>query len=105
MRTNPPLPPGQRDIESFPRFGLTPFAVRFPKETGTARIQITGDVEASVEVSKELDLVARVEQCSDFHCVTTWTHRALHWSGIRFSDFYQQIVMPLAGPAPGAAFV
>jgi DMSO/TMAO reductase YedYZ molybdopterin-dependent catalytic subunit len=51
------------------------------------------------------DLIARVEQCSDFHCVTTWTRRALQWSGVRFSDFYQQIVVPLARPAPDAAFV
>jgi DMSO/TMAO reductase YedYZ molybdopterin-dependent catalytic subunit len=105
MRTSPPLPPGQRAIESFPRFGLTPFAVRFPKETGTARIQITGDVETPLEVGKELDLVARVEQCSDFHCVTTWTRRALQWSGFRFSDFYRQIVVPLAKPSPDATFV
>lgn len=99
------LPPGQREIENFPRFGLTPFAVRFPTEIEIARIQIAGDVEASIEVVKELELVARVEQCSDFHCVTTWTRRALQWSGIRFSDFYQQIVVPLARPSPGATFV
>jgi DMSO/TMAO reductase YedYZ molybdopterin-dependent catalytic subunit len=105
MRTNPALPPGQREIESFPRFGLTPFAVRFPAALEAPRIQIGGDVEASVEVGKELERVARVEQCSDFHCVTTWTRRALQWSGIRFSDFYQQIVVPLARPAPGATFV
>lgn len=102
---NPPLPPGQREIESFPRFGLTPFAVRFPTEIERARIRITGDVEAAVEVSEELALIGRVEQCSDFHCVTTWTRRSLQWSGIRFSDFYQQIVMPLARPSPGATFV
>ncbi len=28
-----PLPPGQRDTATFPRFGLTQFARRFPKET------------------------------------------------------------------------
>lgn len=105
MGENSPLPPGQREIESFPRFGLTPFAVRFPTEIETAKIRIAGDVGTPVEISKELDRVARVEQCSDFHCVTTWTRRALQWSGIRFSDFYQQIVVPLAQPSPGAAFV
>lgn len=98
------LPPGQREIETFPRFGLIPFAVRFPRTLET-RIQIGGDVEASVEVGKELDRIARVEQRSDFHCVTTWTRRGLRWGGIRFSDFYQQIVVPLARPSPGATFV
>lgn len=105
MRTSPALPSGQREIENFPRFGLTPFAVRFPTAIETAKIQIVGDVETSVEVGIELEHIARVEQCSDFHCVTTWTRRALQWSGIRFSDFYWQIVVPLAGPSPDATFV
>ena len=99
------LPPGQREIDHFPRFGLIPFAVRFPKTIETVTIQISGDVEASIEIGKELERVPRVEQISDFHCVTTWTRRALRWSGYRFSDFYQQIVMPLARPASGATFV
>ena len=105
MRTNPALPPGQREIENFPRFGLTPFAVRFPTAIETAKVEIVGDVETSVEVGIEIEHIARVEQCSDFHCVTTWTRRALQWSGIRFSDFYQRIVVPLAGPSPDATFV
>jgi DMSO/TMAO reductase YedYZ molybdopterin-dependent catalytic subunit len=105
MKTNPTLPPGQREIAGFPRFGLTPFAVRFPKTIETIKLQIAGDVETPIEVGKELDLVARVEQCSDFHCVTTWTRRALRWSGIRFSDFYHQIVVPLAVPSLDATFV
>ncbi len=105
MGTNGILPPGQREIESFPRFGLIPFAVRFPTDLGTVQIQIAGDVRTSVAVGSELEDVARVEQCSDFHCVTTWTRRALPWSGIRFADFYQQIVVPLAGPPEDATFV
>ena len=105
MGTNGILPPGQREIESFPRFGLIPFAVRFPKDIGTAQIQIAGDVRTSIAVDAELECVPRVEQCSDFHCVTTWTRRALQWSGIRFSDFYEQIVVPLAEPPADATFV
>lgn len=70
---NATLPPGQYEIEHFPRFGLTPFAVRFPTTTGTATIQIAGDVNTPVEVSAELTSIFRVEQRSDFHCVTTWT--------------------------------
>lgn len=105
MKTNPTLPPGQREVENFPRFGLTPFAVRFPSVIDTVNIQIVGDVATPVEVGKELEVLTRVDQCSDFHCVTTWTRRALPWSGIRFSDFYQQIVVPLAGPSADARFV
>lgn len=105
MNRNAALPPGQYEIEHFPRFGLTPLAVRFPTTTDTITIQIVGDVNTLVEVSSELMSIVRVEQRSDFHCVTTWTRRGLEWGGIRFSDFYQQIVVPLAAPHPEASFV
>ena len=105
MKANPALPPGQREIEHFPRFGLTPFAFRFPTTIEAVRIQIGGDVETPIEVGIELTQIARVEQCSDFHCVTTWTSKGLHWSGVRFSDFYQQIAVPLAGASADATFV
>ena len=99
------LPPGQREAADFPRFGLTPFATRFPADTETIKIQIAGDVKTSIEVSTEMDRLTRVEQCSDFHCVTTWTTRSLSWSGVQFADFYQQIVVPLAGVPENATFV
>lgn len=105
MTMKPPLPPGQRAIEHFPRFGLTPFATRFPTELDAIRVQLGGDVRLAFEISHELASLERVEQHSDFHCVTTWTRRAVHWSGFRFADFYHQIVVPLAGPAPDASFV
>ena len=104
MTSRPPLPPGQKEIESFPRFGLAPFAVRFPKEFAV-RLRISGDVERDVEIGAELEQIGRVEQVSDFHCVTTWTRRALRWGGFRFADFYREIVVPLAAPAADAGFV
>ena len=105
MKTNPTLPPGQREINTFPRFGLTPFAKRFPENVGKAKILIGGDVQTHVQIGSELERVARVEQCSDFHCVTTWTRSGLQWGGIRFADFYRQIVVPLAGASADATFV
>ena len=36
MKIDSTLPPGQREIEIFPRFGLIPFAIRFPTTIGTA---------------------------------------------------------------------
>jgi len=99
------LPPGQRETEDFPRFGLTPFATRFPANAATVKIQIAGDVKTSIEVSTEMDRLARIEQSSDFHCVTTWTTRSLSWGGVRFADFYRQIVVPLAGASEDATFV
>ena len=105
MNSHPALPPGQREINTFPRFGLTPFAKRFPENAGDAKIPIGGDVQTPVQVGSELERIARVEQCSDFHCVTTWTRRGLQWGGMRFADFYQQLVVPLAAPAADATFV
>ena len=105
MKPSSALPPGQHEINTFPRFGLTPFAKRFPENTGDAKILIGGDVKTSVQVGVELQRVPRVEQCSDFHCVTTWSRRGLQWGGIRFGDFYRQVVVPLAGPLADATFV
>ena len=105
MKINSDLPPGQYESASFPRFGATPFADRFPSETSRIALSIAGDVRQAVSVGAELEGVARVDQCSDFHCVTTWTHRSLNWSGVRFVDFYREVVVPLAQPSEDATFV
>lgn len=104
MKERAPLPPGQRPRRDFPRFGLRPFAYRFPSETATVRIEIRGEVERVVEVSSELAQLPRVEWTADFHCVTTWSCCALVWSGYRFADFFEQFVRP-AGPSPEAGWV
>ena len=100
-----PLPPGQFEIAHFPRFGLTSFARRFPAITDCIKLQISGDVGTPIEVSHQLTQLPRIEQTSDFHCVTTWTRRGLTWSGYRFADFYTQIAVPLVGALPDANFV
>lgn len=99
------LPPGQIATDAFPRFGLTPFAERFPKQVQVIELDICGDVAASISVGEPLQRLPRVEQVADFHCVTTWTRRALRWSGFRFADFYEEIVVPMARPHPQATFV
>lgn len=105
MTRNNELPPGQREIDIFPRFGLTKFAHRFPSETDTVSIEIGGDVGQSIRISSELNQLERVDQKSDFHCVTTWTARKVSWGGFRFADFYQKLVTRLAQPDPDVAFV
>ena len=100
-----PLPIGQRERSDFPRFGLTHFAQRFPKETSRIEIQVVGEVENEVTLTDLLADLPRHEQVSDFHCVTTWSHRSIRWSGVRFADFYQQLVEPQARPRSGATLV
>ena len=93
-----PLAPGQRERSDFPRFGLTPFARRFPSQVSRPEVQIAGDVEHELLVPNVLDGLPRVEQVSDFHCVTTWSRRSLRWGGVRFADFYAGVVVPQARP-------
>ncbi len=100
-----PLPPGQFELDHFPRFGLSHFAERFPREPGQLQLRIGGDVDASIVVAEALGTLPRAEQVSDFHCVTTWSVRAQHWSGVRFADLYRRIVLPQARPHGDARFV
>lgn len=99
------LPPGQREMPSFPRFGLAQFARRFPGNTSRIELEVTGNVDNPVHLPDALAGLPRIEQVSDFHCVTTWSHRSLRWGGVRFADFYQKLVVPRAGPRRGATLV
>jgi DMSO/TMAO reductase YedYZ molybdopterin-dependent catalytic subunit len=93
------LPPGQRWRDDFPRFGMTVFASRFPARPDELRLQWTGALrEPLVLDAAALAGLPRVEQRSDFHCVTSWSRRDLLWSGHRFADVYEALVRPLAAP-------
>ncbi len=100
MSASNPLPPGQKEYPSFDRFGLGRFASRFPYDTDNVNLAIGGDANQPLTITAgELDSLPRVEQVSDFHCVTTWSVRGLQWSGFRFADFYRQFVAPITKPS------
>jgi DMSO/TMAO reductase YedYZ molybdopterin-dependent catalytic subunit len=99
------LPPGQFESAEFPRFGLPRYASRFPRLVEEIRIEVVGEVEHPITLSDELDQLPRVHQVSDFHCVTTWSHRSILWRGFRFADFYETCVVPRARPQRGAVLV
>ncbi|MBZ0111342.1 MAG: molybdopterin-dependent oxidoreductase [Thermoanaerobaculia bacterium] len=105
MPNESPLPPGQYEAKTFYRFGLTPFATRFPHDPTSRSLQISGDVERQVTLVDVLEDLPAVEQLSDFHCVTTWSYRALRWEGVRFADLFQRVIQPQARPAAGAQWV
>lgn len=88
------LPPGQYNSSSFPRFGLSQYANRFPTVTDKVKLDIAGEVKESFVIESELENISRVTQMSDFHCVTTWSYTSLEWGGIRFKDFYDQLIEP-----------
>ena len=100
-----PLPPGQKARTDFPRFGLTPYARCFPRDEHAREIQLSGDVLDAMTIPFALEGLERREQVSDFHCVTTWSRRALRWGGVRFSDFYQLHIAPRVDPALGVSWV
>ncbi|MCA3237572.1 MAG: molybdopterin-dependent oxidoreductase [Limnohabitans sp.] len=100
-----PLPPGQRESATFHRFGLTQFAQRFPNHTSSCALEVIGSVTRTLHLVDALQGLPRIEQTSDFHCVTTWSYRALRWEGVRFVDFYNQVLLPQAAPQASATLV
>jgi len=93
MNSNP-LPPGQRELEHFPRFGLAKFATRFPTDIKNGDITIGGQIETPFVLNNRLDELDRTNQITDFHCVTTWTKRNVQWGGYKFSDVFKSLVEP-----------
>jgi DMSO/TMAO reductase YedYZ molybdopterin-dependent catalytic subunit len=99
------LPPGQFESEAFPRFGWGNLAFRIPANPQEVELAVRGDVGTALTLRDELSALPRVDQTSDFHCVTTWSKCGLHWSGFRFRDFFHGIVAPKATPRTGADLV
>lgn len=102
---HPPLPPGQREATGFHRFGLPWLALRYPYETSRVTARIGGEVAVPLELEDHWAQLPRSSQVSDFHCVTTWSVRGQHWGGVRFRDFYEQLVVPVACPGTQATLV
>lgn len=90
-----PLPKGQRERSTFVRFGLTPFAKRFPAITDRIAITVSGLMAQPIEIdAAALNTLERIEQTCDFHCVTTWSYRNLLWSGFAFKQVYDKLIAP-----------
>jgi DMSO/TMAO reductase YedYZ molybdopterin-dependent catalytic subunit len=59
------------------------------------RLRIDGLVRHPVELTyDDLRGLPRVEQVSNFHCVTGWSVANVHWAGVRFQDLLS-LVQPL----------
>lgn len=100
-----PLPPGQRAIAEFPRFGATVFAKRTLKSRDV-RLEISGPFEQPVVLTAaELAALPRVTLTTDFHCAAGWSHRAPKWSGFRFRDVWEKLILPKARPGSEIGFV
>jgi DMSO/TMAO reductase YedYZ molybdopterin-dependent catalytic subunit len=93
------LQPGQRAVSDFPRFGRKPLQ-RLPSIPTDAAVHITGAVTQSADLSiADLQQLPREERVADFNCVTTWCVRGLHWGGVPFRTFYEEVVVARCQPA------
>jgi DMSO/TMAO reductase YedYZ molybdopterin-dependent catalytic subunit len=99
------LPPGQRRIDGFPRFGThlqrPPPAV--PEEPA---IEV-GDATTTTSTVPltELAELPRREMTTDFHCVAGWSATGLRWEGVTFRDFFQSVIEPELPPGTSITHV
>jgi DMSO/TMAO reductase YedYZ molybdopterin-dependent catalytic subunit len=93
------LPPGQRAVDGFPRFG-THLHNPPPPIPSAPAIEVVGAITNRVSVPlTALAGMPRREQSADFHCVAGWSASGLRWEGVPFRHFYEAIVAPLLDPA------
>jgi DMSO/TMAO reductase YedYZ molybdopterin-dependent catalytic subunit len=94
------LPPGQRRLDEFIRFGAH-FHHPPPAVPADPVIEVTGAVKEPLVVRvADLGALPRVEQVADFHCVAGWSATGLRWEGVAFETFFRELVEPVV--APGA---
>jgi DMSO/TMAO reductase YedYZ molybdopterin-dependent catalytic subunit len=79
------LPPGQHLTKGFPVLDL---GVHPTFHTKRWRFAVTGEVESPLSVDWDgfVQLLPKVKQVSDFHCVTTWSKYDVDWAGFKFID-------------------
>lgn len=88
------LPPGQRPVEGFPRFG-THLHHPAPAIPDDHAIEVSGTgAEAFALPLAELARLPRRELIADFHCVAGWSAINLRWEGVAFEAFYSEIIEP-----------
>jgi len=60
-------------------------------DRATWRLEIGGLVDRKLSLSyDDLRALPRAHQISDFHCVTGWTVKNVHWGGVRLRDVFAE---------------
>ena len=99
------LPPGQRPVEGFPRFG-THLHHPPPGVPENHAIEISGAVTTPFALPlAELARLPRREITADLHCVAGWSAVGLRWEGVAFTTFYKEIIEPALDGAPPVTHV
>jgi DMSO/TMAO reductase YedYZ molybdopterin-dependent catalytic subunit len=100
------LPPGQRVYRDHPRFGLPWYAHRSPRDLAPVAVELVGPSGArSLLTDADLGSLEHRTQRSDLHCVTTWTHLGIRWSGVPFQVVYDEVIRPRVDPDGTAPFL
>jgi DMSO/TMAO reductase YedYZ molybdopterin-dependent catalytic subunit len=88
------LPPGQRRIDGFPRFG-THLGRPAPAVPVDPVIELGGaGLEPFALPLARLATLPRRELTADFHCVAGWSATGLRWEGVAFQAFFRAIIEP-----------
>lgn len=88
------LPPGQRVVDGFPRFGVD-LEHPPPRVPSPSRVTIDGELRHPLSLSApELDRLPGATMTADFHCVAGWTSTGLTWQGWRFADVFHELIEP-----------
>jgi DMSO/TMAO reductase YedYZ molybdopterin-dependent catalytic subunit len=92
------LPPGQRRIDGFPRFGGR-LSGPPPPVPDNPVIEIRGAVTEPFDVPlTTLATLPRKKINADFHCVAGWSTTDLRWEGVAFETVYRTLVEPALPP-------
>jgi DMSO/TMAO reductase YedYZ molybdopterin-dependent catalytic subunit len=79
------LPPGQRALDRFPRFGTNQGPP--PALPAAPVVAVSGAVESPATIAAaDLASLPRRTLLADFHCVAGWSARGLRWEGVRLSE-------------------
>ena len=93
-RASAGLPPGQRAIAAYPRYGSDGL-VRDPLPPRSPSIEISGaGIGTAWLDTASLSRLPRREIVADFHCVAGWSARDLRWEGVLLRDLFETL-----GPA------
>ena len=92
------LPPGQRAVDGFPRWGTLLYRPP-PAVPADPAIEITGRGVAPFAVRlADLAEVQSVELIADLHCVAGWSATNLRWEGVPFERLYRGVIQPTVPP-------